>query len=86
MSVRMQTNVYVDLINCIQGEVGMAVLLNEMQYIVLYNIMLMYIIPARSTTTVRINFLDTQSMHDSCWYTHNLNRNIVCVLFEKRAL
>ena len=54
MSVRMQTNVYVDLINCIQGEGGMAVLLNEIQYIVLYNILLMYIIPARSTTTVKI--------------------------------
>ena len=54
MSVRMQTNVYVDLINCIQGEGGMAVLLNEIQYIVLYNILLMYIIPARSTTTVEI--------------------------------
>ena len=53
MSVRMQTNIYVDLINCIQGEGGMAVFLNEMQYIVLYDIMLMYIIPARSTTTVK---------------------------------
>ena len=52
MSVRMQTNVYVDLINCIQGEGGMAVFLNEMQCIVLYNIMLMYIIVARSTITV----------------------------------
>ena len=55
MSVYMQAYVYVDLINCTQGEGGMAVLLNEMQYIVvlLYNIMLMYIIPARSTTTVK---------------------------------